>query len=226
MMRAACVALVLALAGAAADWWTTRRALARGMREVGLGGSRIPPWARAVLAVAVAVGLYAIDETLWLVAYAVALWTVAALNARKLGLLLLLLLAAPLARAQEWPAPCADAGTCWLAWDPSPPAERVTCYEVVAADLLCARVCGGHADRQGRWHGPRSVYWPRPGDGCWEPGASREYQVLAVHDEGLRSEGRSNAVAFGPQEWTCVEAPGCERPCPVRRLPHLPECEP
>lgn len=159
---------------------------------------------------------------------ALADWWTSRVGLRRV-VLALLLLATPAALAQEWPAPCADAGTCWLAWDPSPPAERVTCYEVVAADLLCARVCGGHADRQGRWHGPRPVYWPRPGDGCWDPGASRDYQVLAVDDEGLRSEGRSNAVAFGPQEWTCLESPDCERPCypgAPRRLPHLPECGP
>ncbi len=143
---------------------------------------------------------------------------------------LLLLIASPAALAEEpWPLPCADAGTCWLAWDANDPADRVTCYEVWSGDVRCARICGGHADRRGVWHGPRTVYWPRPGDGCWEPGASSEYAVLAVDEADQASAERSNAVAFGPQEWTCLESPDCERPCypgAPRRLPHLPECGP
>jgi hypothetical protein len=117
--------------------------------------------------------------------------------------LLFLAFAGASASVDPWPLPCADAGTCWLAWGR---AERVTWYEVLSGDLFCARL-DGYTDRRGRFREPRTVYWPRPGDGCWAAGASRSYQIIACNAAGC-SPSRSDAVEFGPQEWRCFTPVG------------------
>lgn len=104
--------------------------------------------------------------------------------------------------ALAWPFPCADAGTCWLAWD-QPGGGRVEWYEVISGDRLCARL-DGHTDRRGRWHAPRAVYWPRPGDGC-APGA-REYRIIACNSAGCG--GSKAAETFGPQTFRCFTPDG------------------
>ena len=117
------------------------------------------------------------------------------------------LLALPaLAADPTWPAPCADAGTCWLAWDK--PDGTVTRYEVVSADLLCGRVLGW-TGAKGNPVLPPTLYQPRPGDGCWD-GAGHDYAIIAVNDYG--SAPRSGTVYIGPQDFACYDA-RCEVPC-------------
>lgn len=106
-----------------------------------------------------------------------------------------------------WPLPCADAGTCWIVWDR--PAARVEWYEIISGDLLCARQ-RGYINKRGRFRAPRTAYWPHPGDGCWEPGRSREYRVIACSAVGCGEA--SEAVRFGPQEFRCYTSSG-EVPC-------------
>ena len=106
-----------------------------------------------------------------------------------------------------WPAPCADAGTCWLAWDK--PDGTVTRYEVVSGDLLCGKV-QGWTGAKGKPVPPPAVYQPHPGDGCWD-GAGHDYAVLAVNDWGT-SPGRSASIYIGPQDFACYDA-RCEVPC-------------
>ncbi|HOC17127.1 MAG TPA: hypothetical protein PKK95_02610 [Vicinamibacterales bacterium] len=149
-------------------------------------------------------------------------------SAISLALLLLAYTLPCTAQEPPWPEPCAQSWTCWLIWDQNPSSDHVVRYEIWSGTTYCGAVFGGRQSIRNpeRWINPHNAYWPHPDDGCWEPGHQLLYVVYAVDDEGLISLNPSNAVAFGPQEWACVEAPGCERPCPVRRLPHLPECGP
>lgn len=105
-----------------------------------------------------------------------------------------------------WPAPCADAGTCWLEWNPAAGAER---YEVWSGDRLC-RVIPGFVRRNGTNVQPVTRYWPRPGDGCWTGGLSIGYRVRACNSFGCG--GWSSETTFGPQRFRCFDACG-EVPC-------------
>ena len=100
-----------------------------------------------------------------------------------------------------WPAPCADAGTCWLAWGP----PRVDRYEVWARGVKCATLAG-HRKPNGGWVNPRQWYQPRPGDGCWRAGESAVYTVRACTDNVCGPFGAG--VEFGPQEFMCFNSRG------------------
>ncbi len=109
-----------------------------------------------------------------------------------------------------WPAPCADAGTCWLQWCP---AERVEWYQVWSGDLLCATLHGRWVTRRDGsqvYTPPRPVYWPHPGDGCWSPGLSLTYTVRACNSAGCSNY--SNPEDFGPQDFRCFDSQH-EIPC-------------
>lgn len=106
-----------------------------------------------------------------------------------------------------WPAPCADAGTCWLAWDRIPGATR---YEVWSGDTLC-RTIPGFARRNGTKAHPVARYWPHPGDGCWDASRQISYRVRACNAAGCG--GWSTELPFGPQRFRCFNHLG-ETSCP------------
>lgn len=119
--------------------------------------------------------------------------------------------------ALAFPLPCRAADTCWLEWDP---AERVEWYEVLAGDVVCDTL-RGFIGRKGRFHPPRTRWWPRPTPACPQATA---YRVRACNAFGCG--GVSDPVEWEPQPMACLRA-GCEEPCfpgAPRRAAWLPEC--
>lgn len=121
---------------------------------------------------------------------------------RELALMLPVLLAAA---ALAWPAPCADPGTCWLAWDRT---ERVEWYEIDDGTRTCAIVRGYVSERRGLRE-PRPMLWPAPGR-CAPMMGSAWLRVRACNAAGCGAW--SESVEFQPIPWRCYDANG-EVPC-------------
>lgn len=123
--------------------------------------------------------------------------------------------------ALAFPLPCATESNCWLQWDPVPGVER---YEIVSGGTVCD-VLSGFIDRKGRFHAPRSRWWPRSTPACpLAQGQVRAYTERACNAAGCSAE--SQPVEWIGQPFICFRA-DCEEPCypgAPRRAPWLPEC--
>ena len=108
-----------------------------------------------------------------------------------------------------WPIPCMDSGTCWLAWNAPTDGVVVRTYEIWSGDKHCATIYG-HYTQRGRWVTPRRVYWPYPGDGCWDPEKQITYHVRACNEWGCG--GWVEEIPFGPQPFMCFDSQG-QIPC-------------
>ena len=102
-----------------------------------------------------------------------------------------------------WPAPCADPGTCWLAWDR--PAGVIETYEIWAGDVRCA-VLKGRQKRNKAWVPPPPVFQPRPDGLCWSHDQSVSYRVRACNRWGCSRFDVD--VPFGPQFVICFDHRG------------------
>ena len=146
------------------------------------------------------------------------------------------------AQEQPWPAPCATGPNCWMAWNhggnwgcvgtPNPtclPTQNGA-FEVWSGEWLCKRL-------ERHWYTkrdgtrvlvePRRVFWPYEGRAECFPavGQVKTYAVLAASSAGVSN--LSNPATFVGEPWTCLESPGCERPCypgAPRRFPVFPLC--
>lgn len=115
-----------------------------------------------------------------------------------------LLLAALLS---SFPAPCADATICWLAWDEP---ANTTYVQVLSGTVVCDELPTGPARRP---HA-RTTWWPRDTGACpLNENTDRWYTVRACNDAGC--SGESAPIEFLGQQQAWLEATpdgkGCER---------------
>ncbi len=125
----------------------------------------------------------------------------------------------------DWPAPCARDNACVLVNDVA--GGTITFIEWRAGGNLCETVRAWKSPKGG-WRGLRWWHWPHPGDGCWEAGVSKDYDMRPANDEDpakLTGYGEwSNVVSFGPLDWACWDA-HCEVPCAPGLPLRFPKCE-